>query len=271
MAKPSAPPSFSIKVVLDRLAVLGLSKTELARRLGVSQDYVYRILNGRIAFPRARETLERIAAAIEVDPFVFPEYRERDELLSLSTRLVWERMKERGMSRDELFQAMGGGISRPYFNSIMRGDQPFPTNRAFIQLFALALELPPTVFQEFGHKPAPRWEDDERIELERRAFALFFDAMMAAYGFAPFPLALDLLAEEKVLAFFPAKHDYSVAVHTVLSRMGQLNMGYPELERIAGLPPERLRTLFVRAGADGDDGDGIARLRECLHLPVEPA
>src|SRR5438093_12320830 len=115
--------SHSVRVILEQLDELDISKTEFARRLGVSPDYVYRILKGRVPFPHVRETIERMAEIVEVDPHVFAEYREMEQALSTSTRLVWQRMKELEMNREDLFQALGGRISRPYFNSILRGDQ----------------------------------------------------------------------------------------------------------------------------------------------------
>ena len=190
---------------LGALKKLGMTKTELAQQMGVSQDYIYRILNGRIAFPHARETIERMAGICRVDPYIFAEYREVDKNLGISARLVWQRLRETGMSRDDLFQAMGGRISRPYFNSILRGDQPFPTNRAYIQLFALALEM------------------------EERTYQLFFDVMMAAYGYTPHALAPAVLDPAKVLAFFLPQSAFAGDLDRALTRMGELGMGCPPI------------------------------------------
>ena len=273
MANVRREGSSSVRVVLAQLEGLALTKSELARRLGVSQDYVYRFLNERSPFPKSRELLERLAEVCQVDPYTFVEYRWHDEQLSPSTRLVWSRMRELSMSRDRLFDALGGRISRPYFNSILRGDQPFPTNRAFIQLFALALNLPPSAFREFGHSSAPRWSADALAEQEVRTFGLFFDKMMAEYGFTPHPVPLSMLDEGLVLAFFMERDAIMPELAEVLHRMGELGMGFHELQRVSGVPRERLTGLFsagaVRIAAPAEGPFLIADLtavREALRL-----
>lgn len=258
--------SASVQLVLEQLEELGVTKTELARRLGVSQDYVYRILNGRSPFPRARELLERLAEITGLDPYAFGEYRNHDEALPASTRLVWERMRERGMAREDLFQALEGRISRPYFNSILRGDQPFPTNRAFIQLFALALGLPPTAFKEFGPKAAPRWSAEQIDEQEERTLGLFFDKMMADYGFARHPIPMALLDAGRVRAFFATREELGVDLGEVLTRMGELGMGFRELQRVSGLDRARLLDLFVPGGRTKQHHDDVASIRRALKL-----
>ncbi|MDB5098429.1 MAG: hypothetical protein JWM80_2850 [Cyanobacteria bacterium RYN_339] len=257
----------SIPIILEQLKRLGLTKSDLAKRLGVSQDYIYRILNGRIAFPHARETLEGVARVCELDPYVFGEYRVVDEALSGSARLVWQRLRERGMSREALYQAMEGRISRPYFYSILRGDQPFPTNRAYIQMFALALGLPPTVFPEFGHLVAPRWSADDLREREDAIFQLFFDKMMADYGFARHPIALTMLDEGKVRGFFLPKAELPPKLQAVLTRMGELDMGFRELSKVSGVPGEALRGLFTEAVRPASYDSHLGALERALHLP----
>lgn len=256
----------SVQVILEQLRQLKFTKAEFAHRLGVSQDYVYRILNGRIAFPYARETIERIAEVCEVDPYIFSEYRELDANLSISTRLVWQRMRERGMTREDLYQAMGGRISRPYYNSILRGDQPFPTNRAYIQMFALALDLPPTAFVEFGPKQAPRWSEKDLRDMEERSFQLFFDKMMADRGYAKHPLALEILDEKKVLGFFVPDQEIPAEMKDVLHRMGDLGMGFRELEKVSGVPCVRLREMFTEPGNMKAARPEVAQIRLSLHL-----
>jgi hypothetical protein len=258
--------STSVQIVLDQLTRLGLNKTDFARKMGVSQDYVYRILNGRTPFPRARETLERIAEICAIDAYALAEYRQRDEILSVSTRLVWERMRERGLSREDLYQAMGGRISRPYFNSILRGDQPFPSNRAYIQMFALALVLPPTVFREFGPKVPPRWTPEDVEDLEERSYQLFFDKMMADYGFAQHELAFQFLDVSKVHHFFLPQAELPTELVEVLTRMGQLGMGFRELCKICGIPRERLSLMFSVAPAGGEYGSDVEAVNRCLRM-----
>jgi transcriptional regulator with XRE-family HTH domain len=238
----------SVHVVLAQLKRLHMTKAELAQQMGVSQDYIYRILNGRIAFPYARETIERNSA------------------LSISARLVWQRLRELGKTREDLFQALGGRISRPYFNSILRGDQPFPTNRAYIQMFALALDLPPTAFVEFGPQQAPRWEAKDLLETEDRTYQMFFDAMMAAYGYARHPVSLTVLELPKVLAFFQPKAVYAGDLDAILARMGELGMGFRELEKVSGVPSGQLRALLSAASRTKTHQADIRQIRAALHM-----
>jgi transcriptional regulator with XRE-family HTH domain len=256
----------SVQIVLEQLKKLSLTKTELAQQMGVSQDYIYRILNGRIGFPHARETIERMAQIVQVDPYIFAEFRELDRQLSISARLVWQRLREIGMTREELYQAMGGRISRPYFNSILRGDQPFPTNRAYIQMFALALGLPPTTFVEFGHHQAPRWTPKDLQDMEERTFAMFFDKMMASHGYVSSPMPLEVLDERKVMAFFLPKEAFPEDLDQILKRMGQLSMGFKELEKVSGVPTERLRALFTNAERLKKAAPDLKQIKRSLHM-----
>ena len=48
--------SSSVQVILEQLDELKISKTEFARQLGVSPDYVYRILKGRVPFLQCIQT-----------------------------------------------------------------------------------------------------------------------------------------------------------------------------------------------------------------------
>jgi transcriptional regulator with XRE-family HTH domain len=261
--------SGSVQVIAEQLEELKISKTDFARMLAVSPDYVYRILKGRVPFPHVRETMERMAEICGLDPHVFAEYREMEQVLSSSTRLVWQRMKERKMTREDLFQDMGGRISRPYFNSILRGDQPFPSNRAYIQLFALALDLPPTVFKEYGRGAAPRWEDEQIHELEEQFYHLLFDKMLADRGFSRHPITLSIV-DERVMSLFPAPEAYNEVMTSVLRRMGDLGMGLKELAKVSGVESDLLRRMFhapkEASKAKGEFASVLAEIRQALRL-----
>ena len=63
VAAPLVSPS--VQIILEQLDELRVSKTEFARLLGVSPDYVYRILKGRVPFPHVRETMERLEGRLD--------------------------------------------------------------------------------------------------------------------------------------------------------------------------------------------------------------
>jgi transcriptional regulator with XRE-family HTH domain len=259
--EPTLSPS--VHVILERLDRLKLSKTEFARLLGVSPDYVYRILKGRVPFPYVRETIERMAEICQLDATAFAEYREMEQMLSVSTRLVWQRMKDRKLSREDLFQALGGRMSRPYFNSILRGDQPFPSNRAFIQLFALALGLEPTEFKEY-HRPAgDRWKSDEVRDLELRLFNLLFDKMLSERGFTKHDIRF-VVFEEQTLRLFPDR--YPSEMEEVLVRMGELEMGLQELEKVSSVSGDTLRQIFLAKVPVNQFGTEVQEIRRSLRL-----
>ena len=259
--EPTLSPS--VQLILERLDKLKLSKTEFARLLGVSPDYVYRILKGRVPFPYVRETIERMAEICQVEATAFAEYREMEQMLSPSTRLVWQKMKDRKMSREDLFQALGGRMSRPYFNSILRGDQPFPSNRAFIQLFALALGVEPTEFKEYHRPMGDRWKGEEIRDLEVRLFNLLFDKMLVDRGFTQHAIEFEVF-DPQVLRLFPDK--YPSELEDVLARMGELEMGLNELEKVSSVSGETLRQIFLAKRPVSHFADEIGEIRRSLRL-----
>jgi transcriptional regulator with XRE-family HTH domain len=186
-----------------------------------------------------------------------------EQMLSASTRLVWQRMKDRRMSREDLFQALGGRMSRPYFNSILRGDQPFPSNRAFIQLFALALDLDPSEFKEYNRPQGDRWKSEEIRDLEVRLFNMLFDKMLAERGFAGHDIGFSIF-DAQVLRLFPDK--YPGELEEVLQRMGELEMGLQELEKVSSIPGESLRQLFLAKKPVSAFTTEIGEIRRSLRL-----
>lgn len=51
-----------------------LSKKELANMIGVTQSYVYNLADERVPFTARRETLERLAVVMGIEPTEFKEY-----------------------------------------------------------------------------------------------------------------------------------------------------------------------------------------------------
>ena len=133
-------------------------------------------------------------------------------------------------------------------------------------MFALALELPPAAFGEFGAQPSPRWEAKALREMEDRTWALFFDTMMAAYGYTPHPLPLEVLDEARVLAFFVAKAAFPADLDRILHRMGELSMGFRELEKVSGVEAARLRALFTDPAALEQGAPALLQTKRALHM-----
>ena len=67
----------------------------------------------------------------------------------------------------------------------------------------------------FEKHPQPMWVYD----MHSFAFLRVNDAALAAYGYSRHPLPLEVLDEEKVMAFFVAKADFPSVLDQVLRRM----------------------------------------------------
>lgn len=243
MAADRHTTSPSVETILRRLDELGLRKVEFARRLGVSPEYIYRILNGKVAFPGIRETLEKMAEILDIDPTRFPEYVRFQEGLSPSAQKVWDRMRELRLTREDLYRKIEGRISRPYFYGILRGDHPFPTNRAFIQLFATALGMQPSDFPEYSVAREQRWRTEEMRDLELRFLNLLFDKMLSDRGYSDNPIQFNLI-NPSMMDLFSKDEDYSPELKTVFKRMGHWGLGIPELAKLSAVPERKLRLLF---------------------------
>lgn len=257
----------SVEVILARLEKLGMRKVEFARRLEVSPEYIYRILNGKVAFPGIRETLEKMAEIINVEPTRFPEYVRFAEGLSPSAQKVWDRMRTLKLVRDELFRKMEGRISRPYFYGILRGDHPFPVNRAFIQLFATALGMEPTDFPEYAMARELRWRPEEMQELELRFLNLLVDKMLSDRGYSDNPIPFALLNPD-MMNLFPKDEEFEPVMRTIFKRMGHWGFGIPELAKLSGVNERTLRLLFFGQLTPSSVPAELEKISAALQLDV---
>ena len=255
----------SVGIILKRLDELGLRKVEFARRLGVSPEYIYRILNGKVSFPGIRETLEKMAEILDIEPTKFPEYVRFQEGLSPSALKVWDRMRELKLTREDLFRKIEGRISRPYFYGILRGDHPFPTNRAFIQLFSTALGMQPADFPEYTVAREQRWRAEEMHDLELRFLNLLFDKMLSDAGYSDNPIQFNLINPE-MMRMFPAIETFEPDMHEIFRRMGLWGLGIPELAKLSGIKESVLRLLFFGQVTPGSLPEVIEKLRAALQL-----
>jgi len=262
----------SVGIILKRLDELGLRKVEFARRLGVSPEYIYRILNGKVSFPGIRETLEKMAEILAIEPTRFPEYVRFQEGLSPSALKVWDRMRELKLTREDLFKKIEGRISRPYFYGILRGDHPFPTNRAFIQLFSTALGMQPVDFPEYTVAREQRYRAEEMHDLELRFLNLLFDKMLSDAGYSDNPIQFNLLNPE-MIRMFPPLESYGSEMQEIFKRMGLWGLGIPELAKLSSVKENVLRLIFFGQVKADSMPDIIERLRSALQLDgvVAPA
>jgi len=259
----------SVGIILKRLHELDMRKVEFARRLGVSPEYIYRILNGKVSFPGIRETLEKMAEILDIDPTNFPEYVRFQEGLSPSAQKVWDRMRELRLTREDLFRKIEGRISRPYFYGILRGDHPFPTNRAFIQLFSTALGMQPADFPEYSVAREHRWRLEEMHDLELRFLNLLFDKMLSDAGYSDNPISFNLINPE-MMKLFPSIGAYPPEIREIFKRMGHWGLGIPELAKLSGVRESTLRLLFFGQITVSSVPKEIERIRAALQLDTAP-
>lgn len=150
---PSASPS--VALVRDALTRTGMRQQELADRTGLSKDHVSRILLGKVAFPRSRDTLHAMAQALELDPLSFAEYRSQVQVLPESTRRLTAHLKARGITQADWIARIVPRYSEGHLQLILRGGSPFPKDPAAIALFAEAAEAEPYLFPEYV--PLEEW------------------------------------------------------------------------------------------------------------------
>ena len=152
---PEASPS--VALVRDALRDRGLRQQELAERTGLSKDHVSRILLGKVAFPRGRDTLHAMAQALGLDPLQFPEYRHQLQVLPESTRRLTAHLKAKGITQAEWIRRILPQYSEGHLQLILRGGSPFPKDPKTIALFAEAAEADPFLFSEY--LPLDDWKD----------------------------------------------------------------------------------------------------------------
>lgn len=152
---PEASPS--VALVRDALKDRGMRQQELADRTGLSKDHVSRILLGKVAFPRGRDTLHAMAQALGLDPLQFPEYRHQLQVLPESTRRLTSHLKAHGITQHEWIRRILPQYSEGHLQLILRGGSPFPKEPRTIELFAQAAEADPFLFSEY--LPLADWKD----------------------------------------------------------------------------------------------------------------
>ncbi len=149
--------SQSVAMVRDALKGRGMRQQELAERTGLSKDHVSRILLGKVAFPRGRDTLHAMAQALGLDPLQFPEYRHQLQVLPESTRRLTSHLKAHGVTQHEWIRRIVPQYSEGHLQLILRGGSPFPKEPRTIELFAQAAEADPFLFSEY--LPLADWKD----------------------------------------------------------------------------------------------------------------
>ena len=114
-----------------------LSKKELAHLVGVSASYIYNLIDGRIRFTTKKDTLERLAVVMDIDPNEFEEYKSsyinpyntdnsaRFEFLEIRSKYT--------MSNLDLVKKVPTELQLKVVD-ILRGESNIPPDITFIEM-----------------------------------------------------------------------------------------------------------------------------------------
>lgn len=142
------PASPSIELVKQALARKGMSQIAFAKAVDLTKDHVSRVLLNKVSFPSARDTLSRIAQALDLDPMAFREYREALVILPPSTRKLVNCFRLNGMTQ-EAFSEKVKCYTEGHLMLILRGGTPFPRDPAIIEHLSAAAGCSPFLFEEY--------------------------------------------------------------------------------------------------------------------------
>jgi len=243
----------SVTLLRRKITEAKMTKKSFAAATGVSPEYLSRILNHKVRFPRVRETLESFAEVFGMDPNEFEEYATLQSNLPESTRKLWAKMKELDVSRSAFYARLKIKISRPYIYEILRGDLPFPKNPVLIKEIATAVEMEPSEFEEYSASRYSRRQRETEEEIERSFLNLLIKRMLTERGYSTGSLPFANLPPA-MMDIFPLESEYTPEFLLVLQRMGEMHLNIQDLAKLTGVTEKDLRAVcFGLATAEESD------------------
>lgn len=258
----SRPRSASIDILKRSLEVAGVNRKTFVKETGLSYEYVSRIFNNKVKFPTVRETLERFAEVAQIDPMVFPEYQQLVSVLPESTRKLWNRLQELGLSRQEFANQVD--ISRTYMYEILRGDVPFPRNPEVIEKIAAVLEVPPETFAEYL-APVQDWAERNPLAIEHVFMNLLVSKMLIARGYLKAGNSADKISDE-MLSIFPPEERYEALVRQMMAEMGKRGLDVRRLSLEAEVPERDVRLLLMGQIQSEDLPETTTKIKNALQI-----
>ncbi|MBO9541206.1 helix-turn-helix transcriptional regulator [bacterium] len=258
----SRPRSPSIDILKRALEVAGVNRKTFVKETELSYEYVSRIFNSKVKFPTVRETLERFAEVAKIDPMVFPEYQQLVSVLPESTRKLWNRLQEVGLTRQEFANRVD--ISRTYMYEILRGDVPFPRNPEVIEKIAEVLEVAPETFGEYL-APVQDWAERNPLAIEHVFMNLLVTKMLIARGHLKEGGSAEKISDE-MLSIFPAEDRYEPVVRKIMAAMGKGGYDVRKLALEADVPERDVRLLLMGQIQTEDLPETARKLKELLKV-----
>lgn len=256
------PRSPSIDILKRSLELAGVNRKTFVKETGLSYEYVSRIFNAKVKFPTVRETLERFAEVAQIDPMIFPEYQVLVSSLPESTRKLWSRMQELGLSRQEFAGRVD--ISRTYMYEILRGDVPFPRNPEVIEKISEALDLEPETFAEYL-APVQDWAERNPLAIEHVFMNLLVNKLMLARGYAKGPSSASKISDE-MLTIFPPEDRYEPIVIKIFQGMGKRNLDVRRLALESDVPERDLRLMLMGQIQTEDLPETLKKVKAILKI-----
>jgi transcriptional regulator with XRE-family HTH domain len=263
-APAEQPMSPSIALIKQALQERGLRQQELAQQTGLSKDHVSRILLGKVAFPKSRDTLAAIARALGLDPLLFPEYRRQLQVLPESTRRLCAQLKARGVSQQEWIKRIPA-YSEGHLQLILRGGSPFPRDPDTIAMFAEAAECSPFLFPEY--LPLADWKgrvaEAAGMALDRADLGVFLHLWGKIERHFQAMDASEQSFEERLLRHFltkhfaPARFSPDPELDDALTYLPPLEQYQPEVRELLRRIFERDLTIQALATAVGGDASSL--------------
>ncbi len=263
-AKASRPRSPSVELLKTSLDDAGVNRKTFVKETGLSYEYVSRIFNSKVKFPTVRETLERFAEVAQIDPMRFTEYQSLVDALPDSTRQIWARMQEKGISRQEFANRVE--ISRTYLYEILRGDVPFPRNPEVIEKIATAIELPPETFAEYL-APVEDWALRNPAAIEQVFFNILVGQFLLKRGYRKAEAnEASLKISEDLLVSFPPEDSYEAMMKKVFTSIGKKGLSFQKLVQEANVSSDELRALFLGKIKPEDAPETIKAVKSVLKI-----
>jgi transcriptional regulator with XRE-family HTH domain len=263
-AKVSRPRSPSVELLKSSLDDAGVNRKTFVKETGLSYEYVSRIFNSKVKFPTVRETLERFAEVAQIDPMRFAEYQSLVDALPESTRQIWTRMQEKGISRQDFANRVE--ISRTYLYEILRGDVPFPRNPEVIEKIATAIELPPETFAEYL-APVEDWALRNPAAIEQVFFNILVGKFLLERGYRKAEAnEPSLKISEDLLVNFPPEDGYEAVIKKVFTAIGKKGLSFQKLAQESNVSSDELRALFLAKIKPEDAPETIKALKTTLKI-----